>query len=359
MFDVFFLFCFFFNDFYFLFLLLLLSASFFFNKSNNFFLYQLIKLGYLFYFILVFFSFYFLISLLNLDFLLFFSNPIYFISTLTFYCFNGYLKINLGVVFFKLFFSFIFLFYFFPLFLDLSVIGFKTIILVLWGFFLLQFLLCVNHLFVFFLILEFLAVVTILLILLKGTARSVYLAILYFFLNIFFSSIFILSYTYFLIQNGNGFLDLFFFSGKNLLGCFFLFLFFLFKLGAVPFHAWSLDIYENVSLSIFIFLTVFYKLILFIVFLKFLFYLFYPFLFSSSLYIVLFISAILSILFGILSPIMETRLIRVFTFSSLYVFGFCLIFWLYTASDFVFFFFFFVFVFLLLFFYCYKFFSIK
>ncbi len=336
------LFCFFFNDFYFLVFLVFLSCYFFFEKQNisvNFFM-QLLKIFYILYFLFSIGSFIFFIGFSGLDFFLFLAQPIFFIATLTFYCFNGYVKVNIGIFLIKLFFIFIFFFFFFIMSSSYLVTTFKAVLLILWAFFLLFFLLIVNHLFLLFLVLEFLSLITILLILSGMTSRSIYLSILYFFLNIFFSSVFILAYTYFLIQNGNGFLDLFFFSGKNNLACFFLFIFFLFKLGAAPFHAWSLDVYEHLSLPVFIFLTVFYKAIIFIVFFKLLFLLFYPFFFFSFYYYFLYFIAFLCILFGIFSPIGETRLLRVFTFSSLYVFGFCLFFWLFNFSEYVFFFFF-------------------
>lgn len=204
----------------------------------------------------------------------------------------------------------------------------KISLLLLWLDFFVLILFGVVDFFVLFIILEIIAVISVVLIVIGSTANAIYNALLYFFLNIVFGGLFLLglwflySYyhtlTFFGIQNA-------ILIEQNSVNVGFLFICFVFffKLGAAPFHFWTLDIYEKLILPVFLIFNVLLKFSIFVIFVKFL--VSFQILSNSTITAVFLSVSVLSLIFGIISPLIETRFFRVMLFSSLYILGFSLL----------------------------------
>ncbi len=185
-------------------------------------------------------SFYVALSFLSISLLDFCSSPFYYVPSIFFYFFNKTYVYTVYSVFAKLILV-IFSFFLFGVFSDsFSLFSSRTLLLFYWLLFLLFILVSANDLFFIFVVLEFIAILTITVVLLNSSKISVYLSILYFFLNIFFSGLYILGlfFIYFRYQSFNiDFLYVLwhsdFFSN---IGFILIFIVFFFKLGIAPFH---------------------------------------------------------------------------------------------------------------------------
>ena len=223
------------------------------------------------------------------------------------------------------------MFSFFILYLynDDNVVRFSKIsLLVLWLDFFILILFGVTDFFVLFIVLEIIAIISVVFIVIGSYAKEIYNALLYFFLNIVFGGLFLIGlwflYTEYHTLSFFGIQKHILLDNNSVsIGFLFICFAFFFKLGAAPFHFWTLDIYEKLILPVFLIFNIVLKLAIFIVFFKIL-VLFQVTTNSTIMTAFLFVS-ILSLFFGIISPLIETRFYRVMLYSSLYILGFSLL----------------------------------
>ena len=98
---------------------------------------------------------------------------------------------------------------------------------------------------------------------------------------------------------------------------------FLFKIGAFPLHWWVPDIYESSWLFSTAFFMIITKLVFFCFFSRILLYFFAPFI--SVWQPILILSSFGSVIIGSLGSIMQTKLKRVFAYTSITQMGFALL----------------------------------
>jgi NADH-quinone oxidoreductase subunit N len=204
----------------------------------------------------------------------------------------------------------------------------KVSLLLLWLNFFIFILLGVTDFFVLFIILEIIAIISVVFIVIGSNTNAIYNSLLYFFLNIVFGGLFLVGLWFLYTQ----YHTLSFFGIQNAImlennsvsiGFLFITFVFFFKLGAAPFHFWTLDIYEKLMVPVFLIFNVVLKFVMFVTFFKIL--IFFSIMNNFSIQIATGFVAVLSLLFGILSPLIETRFFRVMLFSSLYILGFSLL----------------------------------
>jgi NADH-quinone oxidoreductase subunit N len=98
---------------------------------------------------------------------------------------------------------------------------------------------------------------------------------------------------------------------------------FFFKLAIFPCFAWLADLYDNLPLSIILFLMTFYKFVFLLIFIKVLFVVFFMFYFIWAP--VVFIAAILSIIIGSFFALIQYKLKRFLAYTSVSQLGYILL----------------------------------
>lgn len=204
----------------------------------------------------------------------------------------------------------------------------KISLLLLWLDFFILILFGVVDFFVLFIILEIIAVISVVLIVIGSNSNAIYNALLYFFLNIVFGGLFLLGlwflYSYYHTLTFFGIQNAILLNQYSVnIGFLFICFVFFFKLGAAPFHFWTLDIYEKLMLPVFLIFNVVLKFAVFVIFIKLV--LLFQLITNTTILSVFFFVSVLSLVFGIVSPLIETRFFRVMLFSSLYILGFSLL----------------------------------
>ena len=112
-------------------------------------------------------------------------------------------------------------------------------------------------------------------------------------------------------------------SSAAILGLFFILIAFLFKIAAVPFHAWAPDIYEGAPTSITAFFSITPKIAILALLLRLTLYTFYDLIDAWQLIIV--ICAFLSMFVGTFGAINQNKIKRLFAYSSIAHVGYLLI----------------------------------
>jgi len=98
---------------------------------------------------------------------------------------------------------------------------------------------------------------------------------------------------------------------------------FLIKLGTVPFHMWTLDVYEGAPMLVTLYALVIPKIAYLVFLLKFVFYSFNDFTFLF--YNIFFYTGIFSIMFGSLGALLQTKIKRLFAYSAIANFGYVML----------------------------------
>jgi proton-translocating NADH-quinone oxidoreductase chain N len=112
-------------------------------------------------------------------------------------------------------------------------------------------------------------------------------------------------------------------SSAAVLGLFFILIAFLFKIGAVPFHMWTPDVYEGAPTSVTAFFAITPKIAIIALMLRLTIYTFYDLIEAWQLIIV--ICAFLSMFVGTFGAINQNKIKRLFAYSSIAHVGYLLI----------------------------------
>lgn len=283
--------------------------------------------------------FYFL--LLSLFFILL-DNYLNFFVLNNFFYFYMY-NTNIFILFLKYILILLFCIYFFYLIIDQLTysIQFNEYCFIFFLYILFSFLfLSVLDLLTFFLLLEFQSICFYSLIAIeRNSVYSIESSLRYWILNALTSLFLLFSVVNFYVEFGvldfytlgNCFFmtfidfDLHLFYYNNIfLSMLLFFISFFFKIGAFPFHVWSIDVYEFISSKITLFFLIFPKFLLFLVFLKLFYTSFDNFLnFFSKLTT---FSFLFSIIFSVCFSIYQDKIKKIFILNSVFSTGFQLLF---------------------------------
>lgn len=234
-------------------------------------------------------------------------------------------------------FSIIIVFSFFTVFVtsnynkSISISSFEFFFLILLSVLNSSLLLSVNHLFLFFLLLEFQSMLLFIFASINRRSRyGIEGALKYFILGSFSSILLLLGIALVYISTSFMFfddfisfsfiikeIDSFFFRSSFQLGVLFISIGMLFKLYSAPFHFWVADIYQGSSFGSVLFFSITSFVIFFFLFIKIFFSIFYEVLYSLGFYEWLRFFSILSILFGCLGGLSQKKLKRIIAYSSI------------------------------------------
>jgi len=197
------------------------------------------------------------------------------------------------------------------------------------------FLISVNNLFLFFLLLEVLSISLFILSAINRRSRySIESSLKYFVLGSFSSILMLLGISLVYISTSLMFLDdlsilfsslnysVLFSTGINL-ALIFISIGFFFKLYSAPFHFWVSDIYQgSATSSVFLFATS-SSFIFFYLFIKLFFTTFYPFFSFFNYYFIIF--SLLSMFFGCIGGLIQNRIKKILAYSSITSIGYLIL----------------------------------